>query len=66
MLMAVVLGGMGSVPGVVVGAVVISILPEVLRDLADYRFFLFGVLLIAFMLLWPQGIWPARSQEALR
>lgn len=53
-------------PGVVVGAVVISILPEVLRDLADYRFFLFGVLLIAFMLLWPQGIWPARSQEALR
>lgn len=62
-LMAVVLGGMGSVPGVVVGAVVISILPEILRDLADYRFFLFGVLLIAFMLLRPQGLWPARSKE---
>lgn len=62
-LMAVVLGGMGSVPGVVVGAVVISLLPEILRDLADYRFFLFGVLLIAFMLLRPQGLWPARSRE---
>ncbi|GGQ16310.1 branched-chain amino acid ABC transporter permease [Streptosporangium pseudovulgare] len=62
-LMAVVLGGMGSVPGVVIGAIVISILPEILRDLADYRFFLFGVLLIAVMLLRPQGLWPARSKE---
>jgi len=64
-LMAVVLGGMGSVPGVVVGAVVISLLPELLRDFADYRYFAFGVLLIVFMLLRPQGIWPARSKEAL-
>ncbi|GHH71415.1 branched-chain amino acid ABC transporter permease [Streptosporangium violaceochromogenes] len=62
-LMAVVLGGMGSIPGVVVGAVVISLLPEILRDLADYRFFLFGVLLIVVMLLRPQGLWPARSRE---
>ncbi|GAA3429224.1 branched-chain amino acid ABC transporter permease [Streptosporangium nondiastaticum] len=62
-LMAVVLGGMGSIPGVVIGAIVISILPEILRDLADYRFFLFGVLLIAVMLLRPQGLWPARSKE---
>ncbi|GAA3447422.1 branched-chain amino acid ABC transporter permease [Planomonospora venezuelensis] len=65
-LMAVVLGGMGSVPGVVVGAVVISLLPEVLRDLADHRFLLFGILLIAVMLLRPQGLWPARSKEALK
>ncbi|MDP9867365.1 MULTISPECIES: branched-chain amino acid ABC transporter permease [Streptosporangium] len=62
-LMAVVLGGMGSIPGVVIGAVVISLLPEFLRDLADYRFFLFGVLLIIVMLLRPQGLWPARSKE---
>ncbi|MFD8532642.1 branched-chain amino acid ABC transporter permease [Streptosporangium canum] len=62
-LMAVVLGGMGSIPGVVIGAVVISILPEILRDLADYRFFIFGVLLIAVMILRPQGLWPARSKE---
>ncbi|WP_031167111.1 branched-chain amino acid ABC transporter permease [Streptosporangium roseum] len=62
-LMAVVLGGMGSIPGVVIGAVVISVLPEILRDLADYRFFIFGVLLIAVMILRPQGLWPARSKE---
>lgn len=65
-LMAVVLGGMGSIPGVVVGAIVISLLPEVLRDLADYRFFLFGILLIVVMLLRPQGLWPARSKETVK
>jgi branched-chain amino acid transport system permease protein len=63
-LMAVVLGGMGSTPGVVVGAIVISLLPEVLRDLADYQFFAFGVLLIVVMLVRPQGLWPHRSREA--
>ncbi|MFC4590082.1 branched-chain amino acid ABC transporter permease [Sphaerisporangium corydalis] len=63
-LMAVVLGGMGSTPGVVVGAIVISLLPEVLRDFAGYRFFAFGVLLIIVMLVRPQGLWPHRSREA--
>jgi branched-chain amino acid transport system permease protein len=62
-LMAVVLGGMGSTPGVVIGAIVISLLPEVLRDLADYRFFVFGVLLIVVMIARPQGLWPHRSRE---
>ncbi|MEO3872859.1 branched-chain amino acid ABC transporter permease [Nonomuraea sp. B12E4] len=65
-LMAVVLGGMGSVPGVVLGAIVISLLPELLRGAADYRFFIFGVLLIIVMLVRPQGLWPARSKEALK
>ncbi|GAA2373266.1 branched-chain amino acid ABC transporter permease [Nonomuraea africana] len=65
-LMAVVLGGMGSVPGVVLGAIVISLLPELLREAADYRYFVFGVLLIVVMLLRPQGLWPARSKEALK
>ncbi len=59
-LMAVVLGGMGSDPGVVVGAVFVSVLPEVLRGAADYRYFVFGVLLIVVMIFRPQGIWPHR------
>ncbi|HEV7932613.1 MAG TPA: branched-chain amino acid ABC transporter permease [Actinomadura sp.] len=65
-LMAVVLGGMGSTPGVILGAVFISLLPELLRDLADYRFFAFGVLLIVVMLMRPQGLWPHRSSETAR
>ncbi|MFF5261231.1 branched-chain amino acid ABC transporter permease [Actinomadura viridis] len=62
-LMAVVLGGMGSTPGVVLGAVVISLLPEALRGLADGRYFVFGILLIVMMLIRPQGLWPYRSRE---
>lgn len=62
-LMAVVLGGMGSTPGVVVGAVLISLLPEVLRDVGNSRYLLFGVLLIVVMIFRPQGIWPHRVEE---
>ena len=62
-LMAVVLGGMGSTPGVVLGAIVISVLPELLRQAADYRYFAFGVLLIVVMLFRPQGIWPSHASE---
>ncbi len=62
-LMAVVLGGMGSTPGVVIGAILVSVVPEVLRGAADYRFFAFGVLLIVLMIFRPQGIWPAHATE---
>lgn len=62
-LMAVVLGGMGSTPGVVVGAIFITVLPELLRGAADYRFFIFGVLLIIVMIFRPQGLWPSRVRE---
>jgi branched-chain amino acid transport system permease protein len=62
-LMAVVLGGMGSNPGVVLGAIFISVLPELLRDAADYRFFVFGVLLIVVMVFRRQGLWPATAAE---
>jgi len=62
-LMAVVLGGMGSTPGVVIGALFVTMLPEALRGLADYRYFAFGVLLIVVMVLRPQGLWPARRRE---
>lgn len=62
-LMAVVLGGMGSVPGVVIGAVIISLMPELLRGIGNWRYFAFGVLLIVMMVFRPQGIWPAKSAE---
>lgn len=62
-LMAVVLGGMGSTPGVVIGAVFVSLLPEILRDASEYRYFIFGVLLVVVMIFRPQGLWPSRAQE---
>ncbi|MDR0417619.1 MAG: branched-chain amino acid ABC transporter permease [Propionibacteriaceae bacterium] len=58
-LMAVVLGGMGSMPGVVIGALFISLAPEFLRQWAEWRFLIFGLLLILVMLFRPQGVWPS-------
>jgi branched-chain amino acid transport system permease protein len=62
-LMAVVLGGMGSTPGVVVGALAISLLPELLRGAENWRYLIFGLLLIAVMIFRPQGLLPARTGE---
>jgi branched-chain amino acid transport system permease protein len=54
---------MGSTPGVVVGALVISLLPELLRGAENWRYFIFGVLLIVVMIFRPQGIWPHSPSE---
>ncbi|WP_254550474.1 branched-chain amino acid ABC transporter permease [Catellatospora tritici] len=59
-LVAVVLGGQGASRGVVVGAVFIALGPELLRDVADYQYAAFGVLLIVIMIIRPQGVWPGR------
>lgn len=50
-LVIVVLGGMGSITGSIVSAIVITLLPEVLRGLDDYRLLIYAVVLIAMMLL---------------
>lgn len=52
----VVLGGMGSIVGVIVGAFVLILTPEHLRIFADYRMLAFGAVLVVMMLLRPQGI----------
>jgi branched-chain amino acid transport system permease protein len=69
-----VLGGMGHIPGVVLGAVVLVVLPEALRylgplqqavfgrvlaDPADLRLLVFGLALIVVMLVRPAGLWPS-------
>ncbi|WP_238933437.1 branched-chain amino acid ABC transporter permease [Brevibacillus choshinensis] len=59
-LLAVVLGGLGSIPGVVLGAVLVIVLPELLRSVEDWRYLIFGAALVAMMLFRPQGLWPAR------
>jgi branched-chain amino acid transport system ATP-binding protein/branched-chain amino acid transport system permease protein len=59
-LMVIILGGRGSLPGVMLGAAVIVILPEVLRAFDQVRMLAFGIGLIVLMLLRPQGLWPSR------
>jgi branched-chain amino acid transport system permease protein len=60
----VVLGGMGSIPGVVLGAIVLVVVPEVLREYAQYRFTIFGLGLTLMMLVRPGGIWPVRVRRS--
>ena len=55
----VVLGGLGSIPGVILGALVIILLPELLRDFQDYRMLAFGAALVGVMIFRPQGLWSA-------
>lgn len=56
----VVLGGMGSMLGVVIAALALTLLPELLRDLADYRILMFGVLMILMMIWRPHGLIRAK------
>jgi branched-chain amino acid transport system permease protein len=55
-------GGSGSVPGVILGAAVFTLLPEVLRVASDYRLLVYGLALTAFMLFRPEGLIPARPR----
>ncbi|UFJ39560.1 branched-chain amino acid ABC transporter permease [Brevibacillus humidisoli] len=61
-LLAVVLGGLGSIPGVVLGALLVIVLPEVLRSAEDWRYLIFGAALVVMMIYRPQGVWPARYE----
>jgi branched-chain amino acid transport system permease protein len=57
-LAVVILGGLGSIPGVVVGALVLIGLPGLLREFEDYRPLIYGGALVAIMILRPQGLIP--------
>lgn len=61
-LMAVILGGMGKIPGVILGAFIVVLAPELLRDLGEYRLLIFAVGLLLVMLFRPSGIWPVRGK----
>jgi branched-chain amino acid transport system permease protein len=55
----VIVGGMGSIPGIILGAFALKGLPEILRELENYRLMFFGGLLVMMMILRPEGLWPA-------
>ncbi|WP_394834676.1 branched-chain amino acid ABC transporter ATP-binding protein/permease [Pendulispora rubella] len=62
-LLIAVIGGMGSLPGAMLGAVLVVALPEVLRSVQDYRNLVFAVLLVGVVLVRPRGLWPARFRH---
>lgn len=55
----VIVGGLGSLPGVVLGAIMLVGLPELLREFEQYRLLMYGILLITMMLVRPEGLWPS-------
>jgi ABC-type branched-subunit amino acid transport system permease subunit len=59
----VIVGGMGNIPGVIAGALALKGLPEVLRQLEDYRVMVFGMLLVVMMLWRPAGLIPSSRRK---
>jgi branched-chain amino acid transport system permease protein len=58
-----IVGGMGSLPGVVVGALALIGLPELLREFGEYRYLFYGAALVAMMQLRPEGLWPSEVRR---
>lgn len=59
----VIIGGVGSIPGVVVGALALIGLPELLREFAEFRLLIYGALLVVMMLVRPEGLWPSEVRK---
>lgn len=60
-LLGVVLGGMGKIPGVIIGAFALVLFPEVFRDIGSMRMLVFAIVMLIIMLYRPEGIWPAKK-----
>lgn len=56
-----VIGGLGSLPGVLVGAIVLIGLPELLREFGEFRYLFYGIALVAMMHVRAEGLWPATT-----
>ncbi|MGD9949486.1 MAG: branched-chain amino acid ABC transporter permease [Desulfobulbus sp.] len=59
----VILGGAGSIPGVILGSFLLVGLPEVFRGLAEYRMLMFGAAMMAMMIFRNQGLLPPRPKQ---
>lgn len=59
----VIAGGMDNILGVIVGAFLLTLLPEKLRAFSDYRILFFGVTVIVFLMIRPQGLFPQRLRR---
>lgn len=57
MVSMVILGGMGSIAGPILGACILTVLPEVLRSFSEYRMIIYGAAMVIMMIYKPNGIW---------
>ncbi|MBK8904404.1 MAG: ABC transporter ATP-binding protein [Anaerolineaceae bacterium] len=55
----IIVGGLGSIPGVIVGAFALVGIPQLLSEFAEFRLLLYGIALIVMMLVRPEGLWPS-------
>ncbi|HZX06537.1 branched-chain amino acid ABC transporter permease [Kribbella sp.] len=63
LLAAIVLGGMGTIAGVLLGATILKLLPEKLRFFSEYRLLMFGLLLVLMMRFRPEGLVASRRRQ---
>jgi branched-chain amino acid transport system permease protein len=59
----IIVGGMGSLLGVTLGAIALIGLPELLREFGEYRYLFYGAVLIVMMRLRPEGLWPSDVRQ---
>jgi branched-chain amino acid transport system permease protein len=59
----IIVGGMGSIPGVFVGSLFLIGMPDLLREFAEFRYWVYGVVLVVMMLLKPEGLWPEERRK---
>jgi len=59
----IIVGGMGSIPGVFVGGLLLAGVPELLREFAEYRLLIYGALLVVMMQVRPEGFWPEATHK---
>jgi branched-chain amino acid transport system permease protein len=59
----IIVGGMGSLPGVMVGAAALIGLPELLREFGEYRYLFYGAALVLMMRTRPEGLWPSPTRR---
>ena len=55
----IIVGGLGSIPGIIVGAFALVGIPQLLSEFAEFRLLLYGIALIVMMLVRPEGLWPS-------
>ncbi len=59
----IIVGGMGSLPGVIVGSLALVGLPELLREFGENRYLFYGLALIVMMRIRPEGLWPSATRR---